>query len=546
MPSEYDMRAVLSEICTLGINANTMRYDRPTIITERDTAAVGQVTLLRRHDYAQRAWNRDLSLSPRVVWNLENGDTLSSQSMFSLSVSRQDTDDPVLTLTGPAPAYPVVHGTQDTRNHYARTDLNWVRTLASGLKIDLHGIGFALRQTGATHLLGYAAPAGAGILDDQVSAPSREHGITSTGKLSQKLGGGHAMVFGWDAGVTSGIDIRVQQVYLAADAYPGEPVEQYNAQVRRMAAYLQDEWTITPGWSAYLGVRWEGMSTAVDGTTIDSFTSRSGVWTPVFQTLYKLPDSKGDQLRLALTRTFKAPSLFRLSPRRNRSANNSLTEFDSQGNPLLRPETAIGLDLAYEHYWADGAMVSASASARAIDDYTRQDPFPDTGGRQIYRPINDGKARTRGLELEAKFPLRMLMDGAPAVDLRAGVSRNWSSVDAVPGPDNRVAQQTPLAASVGADYSGAVWSGGASFSYRSAGRSQLSPALSSWAVPRRDLDAYLMWKFAPKDRLRFAVNNLLSQDFHTERIYSDASGDSRRIWNSPASPSVRITLEMSW
>lgn len=34
--------------------------------------------------------------------------------------------------------------------------------------------------------------------------------------------------------------------------------------------------------------------------------------------------------------------------------------------------------------------------------------------------------------------------------------------------------------------------------------------------------------------------------FHSERIYTDASGEGRRIWNSPATPSVRLTLEMRY
>lgn len=48
--------------------------------------------------------------------------------------------------------------------------------------------------------------------------------------------------------------------------------------------------------------------------------------------------------------------------------------------------------------------------------------------------------------------MKALMQNAPALDLRLNVSRNWSTVDAVPGPDNRLAQQTPLSGTVGADY----------------------------------------------------------------------------------------------
>jgi hypothetical protein len=53
------------------------------------------------------------------------------------------------------------------------------------------------------------------------------------------------------------------------------------------------------------------------------------------------------------------------------SVNNSQTEPDSIGNPNLKPELALGIDASYEHYWAEGALLSASVSTRASTDYTR-------------------------------------------------------------------------------------------------------------------------------------------------------------------------------
>lgn len=111
---------------------------------------------------------------------------------------------------------------------------------------------------------------------------------------------------------------------------------------------------------------------------------------------------------------------------------------------------ALGFDAGYEHHWGQGALLSASVSERRIRDYTRNIlTFID--GRWSSTPINSGAARTRGLALEAKLPLKLLIDTPLALDMRASVSRNWSSVDAVPGPDNRLDAQTPLSATLGAD-----------------------------------------------------------------------------------------------
>ena len=118
-------------------------------------------------------------------------------------------------------------------------------------------------------------------------------------------------------------------------------------------------------------MRWEGLQTEIEGANLERVSQRSSVLSPLFQTLFKLPNKK-DQVRVALTRTYKAPSTANLVPRRFTSANNSRLDPDRRGNPRLKPEVALGIDASFEHYWGDGGMLSASASIRRIEDYMRQ------------------------------------------------------------------------------------------------------------------------------------------------------------------------------
>jgi hypothetical protein len=37
--------------------------------------------------------------------------------------------------------------------------------------------------------------------------------------------------------------------------------------------------------------------------------------------------------------------------------------------------------------------------------------------------VNNGRANLKGIELEAKFPLRALINAAPAIDVRANLAR---------------------------------------------------------------------------------------------------------------------------
>ena len=78
----------------------------------------------------------------------------------------------------------------------------------------------------------------------------------------------------------------------------------------RLAAYVQDEWDLTPNWSAHAGLRWESISTR--GSVAEGEPeahNRSSVWTPLLHAVWK-PDPKGrDQVRFSLTRSYRSPTL---------------------------------------------------------------------------------------------------------------------------------------------------------------------------------------------------------------------------------------------
>lgn len=313
-----------------------------------------------------------------------------------------------------------------------------------------------------------------------------------------------------------------------------------------MAGFAQDEWSVDKQLSVYLGVRWEGLRTDSTATGVPETRSRSHVLSPVAQALYKLPGASGRQLRLAFTRTYKAPTVPQLTARRYDAPVNTRFNADASGNPDLRPELANGIDLGYEHFLKDGAMVSASVSRRAISDYIRTRLDLDASGRWIYRPLNDGNALVRSLQLETKVPGKMLGGAWSGLDLRASYSRNWSRVAAVPGPDNRLDGQTPTSATLGADWRKGDLTLGASLAWQQGGRVRISEAQSQWNGGRRDLDAYVLWKLNPRYQVRASVNNLLGTDNASERIYRDASGTSRQpsFQNGHARASVSLEMKL--
>jgi outer membrane receptor protein involved in Fe transport len=523
------------------LSANRLNFHWLKLIQDHGGDPLGRASLLRDSESNEVGRVENINLAPRLNWTLANGDTLTWQSFLATNRYRVVATMDTATVFGPPQDFDGTANFVRTRNDFYRTDLNWLHKLDGGGKLDTKlGLNAnrnrnATRQTGASH--------GVPGLDRQVDILSREHGYTFTGKYSTPLFTGHALSAGWDGADSRRDDFRGQREVALAGKHPANMDEDFNADVRRLALFLQDEWDYTPRLSIYAGLRWEGLETDSDGTGFAPVRNRSSVFSPLFQALWKIPDTK-DQLRLALTRTYKAPATTQLIPRRFLANNNTQTTPDFRGNPGLKPELALGLDLSYEHYWADTALLSASGFARRITDYTRQTLLLENG-RWVQTSINDGSAVARGVELEAKFPLKALMHTAQALDLRASVSRNWSRVDAVPGPYNRLNQQLPLSATLGFDYKSAdtMDSAGASFVFKRGGVMRISATQSSFVTVKRDLEMYWLHKFTPRHALRLSVVSALAEDYLEENTYSDAAGSLRRNSLAPGAAQFRAGLE---
>ena len=529
----------LSYSVTASLNHNASTRQSSSFETDFDPAGVP--TVLRAASTVANGRNDSLNLAPRLNWSLSGGDSLTSQSFVYVGTSARHSSTESVTTLGPPQPYADVANHGDSGGDYLREDLSWTHKLANEGKLELK-LGVS-RGDGRSHSHddGYDT-GGAHNLAREVDSHSRDQGASSTGKYTVPVVDGHALSAGWDAGYNQRRDARVQAEAALPGATPYNSDESFDATVARLAMYAQDEWNVTKRWSVYLGLRWEGIDTHSTGSGFDPVASRSSVWSPLLQTLWKLPDTKGDQLRFALTRTYKAPGTSSLIPRRFTSTNNSADQPDYRGNPNLKPELALGFDASYDHYFAEGALLSASVSSRRIDGYTHNGVILDAG-RWVSLPINDGQAHTRGLELEAKFPLKTVFEQAPAIDLRASVSRNWSAVDAVPGPDNRLDRQTPVSANFGLDYKNGALTTGGSFGFRNGGPVRLSVTETNYEMVRRDLDLYALWKFSPSVQLRLAGGNLLRQPYDSQYSYSDASGTLRRRDSYPGYASLRANLE---
>lgn len=522
-----------------------LRHDssNPATFTEQLTSGDGVVLQQRDSSIANESRLSLLGMEQRLNWRLANNGQLNWSA--SVGVNRFDSDQAYRygnqVGSFPAPNFVFRDGASENRSVYVSTNLNWVTQLAGG-KLDT--------TLTATHSNGRADSDWASstanrqrTLQRDTDSDTRSNSVRSNGKYTRTVFDDHALATGWEASRQRQSEDR-QRVEGFTRSVPLIFDERFAPQVVQVAAFAQDEWNVTKQWSMYLGARWETIRTdsAVSGQPDTS--SRNHVLSPIAQTLYKFPDKSGRQLRLALTRTFKAPTVGQLTARRNEADLNTRFTADSSGNPDLKPELATGVDATYEHFWAPGATFSATASTRHITDYIRTTLSQDSGGRWLYQPVNDGKADVRGLGLEVKFPSKLVWPAWPALDLRASVNRNWSQVQSVPGPDNRLDQQVPLTANLGVDYRQGAYTTGASLAFRSGGPARISAEQSTRLQARSDLDAYLLYKVSPTVQWRFTGKNLLARDGTMYSRYADRNGVSQNWRRSDSAREWSVNLEL--
>ncbi len=332
-----------------------------------------------------------------------------------------------------------------------------------------------------------------------------------------------------------------------------------NAATARIAAYGQDEWEPDPHWALHAGLRWEGISTRGDGENGSTLHNRSSVWTPLAHAVWKPDPASRDQLRMSLTRSYRAPSLSNLiaqptvNSRYPATIANLSAYPDRAGNPNLRPELATGVDVAIERYLPGGGLLSANIFHRRIRDLIRtlttQEDVPwSAQKRWVARPQNVGKAITQGLELEAKFRASDLWRDAPPLDVRANLSLFRSKVASVPGPDNRLDQQPPATANLGADYRLRTLplAVGGNLNWTPGYDTRLSESQAALQGRKRVVDLYALWTFDPGLRLRVSASNLAPQDYFTGSSFdADTFRESSRTgFRSTTSWQIRLEVKL--
>ncbi len=499
------------------LTATLRRNENPieALTTEQGT----DPALLRRIAWTDHQVEDVLELAPRLTWQPNAVDTITSSSYLRKRYIDNIKRENEMTDIGAYTAFPRATHTYKTRPVHAYGDVSWTRKLDAGARLTAKLSGFYTTRDADFIFLGKNLREEL-LQQNRVASGPTEREVTFNGSWRRPLWDKHALAAGWEMGRKQRDEYRRERQTSAAGALLRDSDEHYSATVTRGAFFIQDEWDINAAWSAYLGLRREVVHTTGAGNADAPVDVDAGAWSPVLHALYKpqRPDGKAgarDQFRLAIGRTYKAPSIFELMPRRySIDNNNSATNPDQQGNPQLRPELALSVDLAWERYWGKGSMVSVSAYHKRIRDVTTL-RVDESDGVWTATPVNQGNATVRGIEFEATTTF-----GALAA--RGNLTRNWSRIDSVPGPDNRIEGQAPYSGNVGLDYVSPAnrFDLGGTYTYRARVAHRSSATLLSDDAIKRQLDLYAVWKRDAKSRLRLSVSDVLQRDYRESLVYA--------------------------
>jgi outer membrane receptor for ferrienterochelin and colicin len=239
------------------------------------------------------------------------------------------------------------------------------------------------------------------------------------------------------------------------------------ARLDRKQLFAQDEWRIDRSLALNIGASVEQRTYDFHEGPVRS-EAHFNMWSPSMHLSKKIKGNSKRQIRFSLARSFQPPGLDQmlLHPSVNPFApcisdklcsTNTIDTADSAGNPGLQPERALGLNLSYTHGIGAGSEVLLEFYSRDIQnkigrELVLEDVAWASAPRYVYRPANFGQATVRGVNLEGRLSVKDIWNNSSNMELHGSAGLARSALSELPGPDNRIVEQTPWRAKIGGSY----------------------------------------------------------------------------------------------
>lgn len=315
--------------------------------------------------------------------------------------------------------------------------------------------------------------------------------------------------------------------------------DEFRGVTTTLGFFLQDEWTLGPKTTAFLGLRsdrWEGSdgyayvrgNAALNGLRYDP--RRAGAVSPRIGVNHKL--NSDVTLRASLGTAFRAANVFDLyRPFPTSTATGTYTG----NNPMLKPETLKSIDFGGDaKLWTGGALkatvyynrfadmvynkpITTLAEANTICPGIVALNFNTPAGQKCVQKTNVGAAMSKGVEL--MLTQRIGHEWSGYLGLTTMSSRIVSNASNPASEGKQFTLVPHKTASAGIEYRTNDWTAGLNGKYvgRSWGSSDDTNSQTTWGV-LNSYNAYTMWdmkvsyKWDKKTTLSFAIDNLMNKD----------------------------------
>ncbi|MDI4632438.1 TonB-dependent receptor [Pelomonas sp. V22] len=508
---------------TLPISLFSWRNQNESTTTRAATGSNGQPSVITQQQ-VQNGWGTGWNASPRMNWKISDEENLTAMAFLQQGRWHFNPEYETILKSGlPSEDY-------NSRNigtfRMARANLQYNNQLSETRRIEIKAGGQDVHGTFNNTVYDNLQRGSVGDNTDR--------NFTQAGKFAQILNDEHSLAVGWDLEWRKRDETRFVTVGGKAQL-PGVDGLPFAATIQRQAFFVQDDWEISPQWSAYLGLRTERIVTESAAVGDAERRNTSSVTTPLLHINYKLDPKGRDLIRTSLTRSYKAPNLNQLLARPaisglypDPNTPNTYLSPDFIGNPNLKPELATGLDVAYEKYLTGGGMISVGGFYRRVNDLMRNVTTLEAPGstlnvsatqaRYVNHPTNFARAETAGLEFEIKGRagelLPSVFETKLPLNLRASLNYYKSKVQGLPGPDNRLDGQQPWSVNAGFDYrlSGLPVNMGANVSFTPGYLTTQTLTQSMEQTRSRGFDMFAQWTLSRTSSIRMSANNLWPVD----------------------------------
>jgi iron complex outermembrane receptor protein len=280
------------------------------------------------------------------------------------------------------------------------------------------------------------------------------------------------------------------------------------------AIYAQDEFSLSPRLTAYVGARYDRWATDGDiyiSSTFNHYSRRTrSAFSPKISLVYDLSNST--VLKGAIGRAFRAPNLSDMY-----SSFGTSTIYWS--NPDLEPEKVTSTELSIEHRLSRTTKLRATAYASRYSDLI----YTTTSGSDRTK-LNAGKADTKGLDLELRHALNQ--------NINTFINATWVNTRITENsvrPESE-GKQIPLQArrlaNVGIEGSLGAWSGSVIGTYTGKMYSRDDNTDTESGVPG-SYDAYFRvntkvgYRFNHNWSADLSIKNLLDREYYQGNYLAD-------------------------